>query len=341
MNLAGVFLGRQRSSGRSVTEMIVVSAHRHPWPLDARDRRRRGQIGQHVAAGLLLSKHLGVHGHGEVGNGKAGHVRIATVELLLHAFERLAGGREDCVRRFARNAGRGDARPGNGGVEAHRHGVAGVRRTRTRDHHHRLGATLASRLRLVAQVGIAREDRSCLLVGVFGEVAKDDHDLVLDVEPGITVVAEVLRVGHHEAVAGEHHGAARFGRVRERQRQRVGWSGKCLRPATGRRDRDGRSAVLRPCGERERHAEVGEPWQRPGADALELVDQEVARKALARRAGQPAIELVGRQRFDSCPRPRLNRRRRLRLRCRGQCEDESEYERGCFSHDVVSPELKL
>ncbi len=272
MNLAGVFLGRQRSPGRSVTEMIVVGAHRDPRALNAGDRRRRGQIGQHVAAGLLLAQHLGVHRHGEVGNGKAGHVRIAAVELLLHGLERLARGREDRIRGFARDAGGGDARPGNGGVEAHRHRVAGVRRTRTRDHHHRLGATLASGLRLVAQVGIARQDQSCLLVGVFGEVAKDDDDLVLDVESGITVVAEVLRVGHHQAIAGEHHGAARFGRVGERQRQRRGRSGKRLWRATGGRDRDGQSAVLRARGERERHAEVGEPRQRLGANALELVD---------------------------------------------------------------------
>ncbi len=300
MNLAGVFLGRQRSAGRSVTEMIVVSADRDPRALHAGDRRRRGQIGQHVVAGLLLAKHLGVHRHREVGNGEPGHVRIAAVELLLHGLERLAGCREDRVGRFAGNAGGGDARPGNGRVEAHRHRVAGVRRTRTGDHQHRLGAALASGLRLVAQVGIARQDRSRLLVGVFGEVAKDDDDLVLDVEPGVAVVAEVLRLGHHQAVAGEHHGAARFGRVGERQRQREAGAANVFGRATRRRDRDGRSAVLRARGERERHAEVGEPRQRLGADALELVDQEVGREPLAWSSGQPAVELAGRQRLDPC-----------------------------------------
>ena len=67
----------------------------------------------------------------------------------------------------------------------------------------RLGAALARRHRLVAQVRVARENRPRLLIGVLGEIAQDEDDLVLDVEPGVAVVAEVLALGHDQAVAGE------------------------------------------------------------------------------------------------------------------------------------------
>ena len=42
-----------------------------------------------------------------------------------------------------------------------------------------------------------------LLIGILREVPQHDDDLVLDVERGVAVVAEVLRLGHDDAVAGE------------------------------------------------------------------------------------------------------------------------------------------
>ena len=88
--------------------------------------------------------------------------------------------------------------------------VAGVRRPRAGDDDHALGAALPRRLRLVAKVRVAREDRARLLIGVFREIAEHDDDLVLDVEALVAVVAEVLGVGDDQAVTGEHHGAAHF-----------------------------------------------------------------------------------------------------------------------------------
>ena len=56
---------------------------------------------------------------------------------------------------------------------------------------------------LVAQVGVAGENAARLLVGVLRKVAQDENGLVLHVEPGVAVVAEILAVGDDEPVPGE------------------------------------------------------------------------------------------------------------------------------------------
>ena len=139
------------------------------------------------------------------------------VELLLHLAQRLAAG-EQRVGDGAGDAGGRNAGSGNRRIERHRHELAGIRRARSGDDEQRPGAALPRGHGLVAEVGVAREDRARLLVRVLGEVAQDDDDLVLDVERGVAVVAEVLRLRHHEPVAGEDDRAGDLGVVGERER---------------------------------------------------------------------------------------------------------------------------
>ena len=89
-------------------------------------------------------------------------------------------------------------------VERHRRQLAGVRRMRSRDNDHRLRAMLPRRHRLVAQVGVSREDAFRLAIGVLWKIAEDDDDLVLDVERRVAVVRESLAFRDDDPVAGEH-----------------------------------------------------------------------------------------------------------------------------------------
>jgi hypothetical protein len=223
VHLANLFLRGQRAAGASVAEMIVVRADHHPRLLHVRAGGRGGQVGHHVVPGLAFALDRGLHRERQVGHRESGHVGVAAVELLLHVLERLVRhGGEDGLGHRAAGAGGDQARAGQGGVERHRHHLAGVGRSRSGDHHQRLRAALARRLCLVAQVGVARERGPRLGVGVFREVAKHDDDLVLDVEALVAVVAEVLGVGHHQSVAGYHHRSAHLGVVRERERLHLG-----------------------------------------------------------------------------------------------------------------------
>ena len=110
-------------------------------------------------------------------------------------------------------------------------------------------------------------------IGVFREVAQHDDDLVLHVERGVAVVAEVLALGHHDAVAGEDQRAADLAVVRERQRADVLLAGETSRGAqpAALRDtrRDGRPAVACvPAVNSNAHSVVGAAGQRLRADAL-------------------------------------------------------------------------
>ena len=105
------------------------------------------------------------------------------------------------------DAGRGDTRTCESRVEAHWNGLAGVGGARAGDDEHCLRPTLPCRHRLVAQVGISREDRLRLQIGILGKVAQDENDLVLDVEASVAVVSEILSVRYDEAVADEDHSA--------------------------------------------------------------------------------------------------------------------------------------
>ena len=179
--------------------------------------------------------------------------------------------------------------PGDRGVERHRRQLAGVRRVRPRDDEDRLRAVLPRGHRLVAQVGIARQDRARLLIRVLGEVPQHQDDLVLHIERGVAVVPEVLAVGHDDAVAGEDDGPAHVAVVRKGQGARIG---RREGRASGA---DRRPAVPRAGGELERRVEVAAPGQRLRADAFQLRDDELPGERFALGARHPAAEAFGGQ----------------------------------------------
>ena len=278
-----------------------MRAHRDPGLDHAGQRRGGGKVGDHVVASLLLADHVGLQRHRDARNGKARHVRVAAVEFLLHCVERLAGRRHDRRERLATDAGRGNTGAGNRGIEAHGNHGAGIGRVWAGDDDHAFGAALARRLGLVAKVGVARENGARLLVGVFREVTEHHDNLVLHLEAGVAVVAEVLRLGHHQPITGEHHAPGGLDRIRERQGLDGRRTGEGLRAARVLGHRQRGAAVLRAGGERERHAEVSHARQRLGADALQLADDVVGGQLLTGRTREPPLELVGRQRFDLRP----------------------------------------
>ena len=166
---------------------------------------------------------------GEAGERETGDVRVPGVERLLRRLERLVGHRrEKSLGDGAGDAGRDDARAGDRRVEGHGRELAGVRRARAGDDEDRLRAVLARGHRLVAQVRVAGENALGLLVGVLGEIAQHEDDLVLHVERRVAVVAEILAVGHDDAVAGEDDRTLDLAVVGERQRAHVGMA-RCRR----------------------------------------------------------------------------------------------------------------
>ena len=60
-----------------------------------------------------------------------------------------------------------------------------------------------------------------LLLGILGEVAQHEDDLVLHVERGVAVVAEVLALGDDDAVAGEDDVAASTSPLSENESART------------------------------------------------------------------------------------------------------------------------
>ena len=284
-----------------------MRADRQPW-LAIRGGRRRGrQIRDHVVAGAGFPHHRRVHLRLDPGQREARHVRVPGVEGLLRVRERLVGrGREQRVGFTARDADSADAGPGDCRVECHRRELAGVWRLRPRDDQHRLRAMLAGGHRLVAQVGVARQDGSRLLVGLFREVAEDEHDLVFDVEVRVAVVAEILAVRHDDAVAGEddrplHVNVVGKGQGPRRCPDRASPDGV---PRGGlQTERDRGSAIARPGRELERHREVGLSGEGPGADSPQLRDDELPGQRFAFGARQSSGEALRGERLHVRPEP--------------------------------------
>ena len=140
---------------------------------------------------------------------------------------------------------------------------------------------------LVAQIGVARENLPRLLIRVLRKVAEGEHDLVLDVERGVAVVAEVLALGHDDAVAGEHHVAACLAVVGKGERPHVGF---LVEGAIA--DGQPRAAVFGAGGELERHAVIALAGERLRADLLQRGGEIVAGEPLARRSGEPPFKLL-------------------------------------------------
>ncbi len=136
--------------------------------------------------------------------------------------------------------------------------------------------------------------RVCL-IGVLREVAQNDDDLVLDVERGVAVVAEALRLRDDEAVAGEDHRTGHLGIVREGERLDL-----AAPRSPGRRPRRGvtdsaRAAVAAAGRELEWHEHVAAAGQRPGAEARQLRRDVIGREPLARGPGLAPFERDRRQ----------------------------------------------
>ena len=171
-----------------------------------------------------------MNGDREIRQREAGGVRIRVVERLLRRLERLVGdGGEERIGDGPADAGRDDAGAGDRGVEAHRNGLARVRRSRSGDHQHRLRAALTRRERLVAKIRVPGENRLRLRLRILGEVAQHEDDLVLHVERRVAVVRESLSVGDDDAVAGEDDLAGHVAVVGEGERLDVGREAKVRR----------------------------------------------------------------------------------------------------------------
>ena len=206
---------------------------------------------------------------------------------------------QQAVGHRAADACGGNARAGQCRVERHRHELAGVRRPRACDDEERARATLSCRHGLVPEVGIPRENRARLLVGVLGEVAEDDDDLVLDVERGVAVVPEVLRFGNDEAVAGEDDASAHLAIVGEGERPNASRGGERVRAAACHGQP--RSAVAAAAREFERHEHVGPARQGPRPDARELRGEVVGGEAFALGPCFASLEAVRGQELDVRP----------------------------------------
>jgi len=321
MNLVDLVLRGEGVAGLAVAEVVEVRADGHPWLRQRRSAGRRRQVADHVVGRPLLALDVRTHGHVHVGDGESRHVRIAGVQGRLRAIECLV--RHACKDRVGgvgADAGGHDARTRERRVEAHGHGLAGVRRPRPRDDEHGLRAVLARGHRLVPQVGVARKNAARVLIRVLGEIPQDEHDLVLHVERRVAVVAEVLTLGHHDAVAGEDHRAGDLGVVRERQRPHVG-----LRVERGRPDGQTGPAILRACGEFEGETEVTPPRQWFRADLPELGHEIVGGQFLPLGTCQAPFE--PRRREHLHVRPRSRRRvggAEAAARCERERGDESK-----------------
>src|SRR5207248_2358209 len=143
----------------------------------------------------------------------------------------------------------------------------------------------------------AREDATRLLIGVLGEVAQHEDDLVLHVEGGVAVVPESLTLGDDDAIAGENDGPFDIAVVRERQSAHGratarGGTGACMT------DVDGRSAVARAGCEVKRQEKILLPGQRLRADLLELGDEKLGRQMFAVRSSETALHARRRQRLN-------------------------------------------
>ena len=158
MHFSRVLFRRERIACFAVAEMIVVRADGDPRLRRCRHGTRGRQIRDDVVARSLLTQHLGVDVNRRVGNREPGRVRIRVVQRLLHILELLASAGEDPISHLTGDRRGDDAGSGECGVERHRRQLAGVRRPRTGDDDHGLRAVLARGHRLVAEIGIARED---------------------------------------------------------------------------------------------------------------------------------------------------------------------------------------
>jgi hypothetical protein len=143
-----------------------------------------------------------------------------------------------------------------------------------------------------SKAGVAGKNGARLLIRVFGEVAQDHDDLVLDVEPHVAVVAEVLAFGDDEPVPGKHDRSAGLGGVGEGQSQHV--IGRAERACwrAGPCHGEARPSVLGPSRELERVEEILCAGQRPGADAGELARDVLGGQALAGRARHASFEFL-------------------------------------------------
>ena len=307
-----------------------MGAERDPRLRGRRTRSARGrQVAGDVVAGPLLANDRRGDGDRCGGHVEPGRMRVARVEDALRLLERLAGAGEDRRARGAADARGDDPRAGERRVERHRHRLAGVRRSRTGDDQHRFRAPLPRRHRLVAQVGVARQDPLRLLVGVLGEVAQDEDDLVFHVERRVAVVAEVLAVGHDDAVAGEDDLAADFTVVGKRQR--LDRRSRCVNVRLPGGDAQARTAVACAGGELERQPVIGLARQRPRADALQLRHEIVGREPLTVRPGEPPFLALAGERGHVWPRGRLRRGSAPRA---VEPDGEGASQRGGESRDV-------
>jgi len=75
------------------------------------------------------------------------------------------------------------------------------------------------------------------LIGVLGEVSKDDHDLILHIETNVAVITKVLALRDDESVTGEDDGTAHFSVVGEGECLHVFGGDEGLRCGTWRRER--------------------------------------------------------------------------------------------------------
>ena len=227
---------------------------------------------------------------------------------------------------------RDDAGAGERGVERHRHELARVRRRRAGDDDHRLRAVLARGRRLVAEIGVARENPLRLRLGVLRKISQDEDDLVLDVQAGVAVVAEILTVGDDESVAGEHHRTARPRRCR----RTTGARAVATTPPSTPRGRcvaqtDLRAAVLGAGRELERHAVVRLSRDRFGADLL-----RAARRCSRPRGVRRRIRSIVRRACRTRASARVAASRKARRadpvksasrRCRDVCADAESWRR--------------
>ena len=290
MDLARIGVVRERIAGFAVTQMIVVRADRYPPRADRRRRRRRREKGDDVLASPLLAENGDVELQVHVWNRKAGDVRICRVERLLRVLQRLVRvTAEDLFGFGAADARRDDARARERRVERHRHELAGVRRSRSGDDEHCLCAALTRHHRFIAEVRVARQDSAGLLIRVFGEVAKHEDDLVLDVQRRVAVVAEILALWNDNPVAGEHNRTAHVAVVGERQRA-------CRRRL--RADGQLRSAIFGAGRELKRQPEILLTRQRLRADLFQLGDNVVRSEPLAIRSRKTAFQAFGCQRLN-------------------------------------------
>ena len=203
VSLAGI---GERATATTATDVVVVRAEDDCTSVAFR------RVGRHppcdVPAGPCLALDLDVDRDLELGDGKAGDVRIPGVELFLDRGQRMVGmAFEDRVGDLRRCTDRNDPRAGRRRVEAHLDHLAGIRRVGAGDDDETDRAALARLHRFVTQPRVTRELRTDLLVDIFGEVAQNDDDLPVDLEAVVAVVLELGTARRLESVAGEDDAA--------------------------------------------------------------------------------------------------------------------------------------